>query len=317
MEVQVTHKMDFQYKELCLTDMEGLSTHSDDFLSNGFHQFYNEFQDEHLDFETHVPSITWTTEISVPVIDDHDYYKNGWMDLTTFNTNIDHKEVNYVQSEDSYTTLDLDYILMDLPYENNENLLELPEKTPLCNDSCSFFLKESAENLKLPNIVQPTTSVLDYPQSISNDEESPQTANNPSTDLKPLICDFEGCGKSYAKPTHLKAHVKRHLNEKPYICHWPDCKWRFSRSDELARHRRSHLGIKPYNCCFCTKSFARSDHLTKHRRVHEKKFNARGETQSIVWPAVPRGRPGRKPKPKTISNDENLKYFNSNEVILV
>lgn len=310
--------MEFEYKELCLTDMEGLSTYSDDFLSNGFHQFYNEFQDEHLDFETHVPpSVAWTGEITVP--EDHDYHKHGWTDLTTSNGQM---EVGYVHSVESYTTLDLDYILMDLPYENNQNLMELPEKTPLCNDSCSFFLKESAENLKLPNSALPSISMRDQQtMNIIKEDESLQVQSNPSPDIKPLICDFEGCGKSYAKQTHLKAHVKRHLNEKPYICLWADCKWRFSRSDELARHRRSHLGIKPYNCCFCTKSFARSDHLTKHRRVHEKKFNAmyKGE-RAIVFPALPRGRPGRKPKSKTVvedTNDENVKYFKSNEVILV
>lgn len=287
--------MEFEYHELCLKDIEGLSTNTDDFLSNGFHQFYNEFQDEQLDFETQIDTTTW--EGYVP--DDHDYHKNGWMDMS--GTHIDY-------SENSHTTLDLDYILMDLPYENNQNLLDLPEKTPLCNDSCSFFLKESAENLKLLNS-PPAATVIDVPpQNTSNDEESPDNSTSSSNDLlKPLLCDFKGCGKSYAKPTHLKAHLKRHLNEKPYICHWPECTWRFSRSDELARHRRSHLGIKPYNCCFCSKSFARSDHLTKHRRVHEKKFNAmcKGERQTIVWPAVPRGRPGRKPKAKVTVNDSN------------
>lgn len=307
--------MDFKYKEFSLTDIEGLSTNTDDFLSNGFHQFYNELHEEHLDFEPLVSSISWVDEIGVS--EEHDYLKQGWVDSTCLNSDIGQVEVSYIQTDEPFATLDLDYILMDLPYENGQNLLELPEKTPLCNDSCSFFLKESAENLKLPTIVQSSTSMLDIPIIIEYNE-TPQT----NSELRPLHCDFDGCGKTYAKPTHLKAHLKRHLNEKPYICHWPECKWRFSRSDELARHRRSHLGIKPYSCCFCTKSFARSDHLTKHRRVHEKKFNSmsKEERQMIVWPAVPRGRPGRKPKPKAVandSNDDNIKYFNSNEVIVV
>lgn len=306
--------MEDKYAELCLTDIEGLSANTDDFLSNGFHQFYNELHEEQLDFEPLVTSTSWIEEISVPVVDDHDYHKLGWVDVEP------NMEVTYIKTEEPYATLDLDYILMELPYDNDQNFLELPEKTPLCNDSCSFFLKESAENLKLPTSAHTSTEPLDLPVILEQDDTS---SNHQTTDFKPLLCDFDGCGKSYAKPTHLKAHLKRHLNEKPYICHWPECKWRFSRSDELARHRRSHLGIKPYSCCFCTKSFARSDHLTKHRRVHEKKFNAmsKGERQTIVWPVVPRGRPGRKPKPKAVVeedvHDENIKYFNSNEVISV
>uniref|UniRef100_A0A336M1U7 CSON010449 protein n=1 Tax=Culicoides sonorensis TaxID=179676 RepID=A0A336M1U7_CULSO len=286
--------MEFQYKELCLTDIAGLESSSDDFLSNGFHQFYNEFQDEGLDFfdtQLSCEISTWTDTQPEKDLIDHDYYYKD--DQINFN----HPE----NETNSHKSLDLDYILMDLPFDDvrDEIILDLPEKTALCNDSCSFFLKESAENLKLA------------PKMTPLEEEKPQKPLNPEiSDQKPLICDFQGCGKSYAKPTHLKAHVKRHMNEKPYICHWPECKWRFSRSDELARHRRSHLGIKPYSCCFCSKSFARSDHLTKHRRVHEKKFNAmcKGEKQQIIWPAVPRGRPGRKPKSKT----EAIDHQNSN-----
>lgn len=265
--------MEFDERELHFNNMENLSIVSDDFLSNGFHQFYAEFNEE-LDFEyTHLTS-SW--ENPVPT-EEHNYFKQEVMELES-----------YSMSESLLqTTFDLDYILMDLPYSlNNNNICtDLPELTPLCNDSCAFFLKESAENLKYP---------LDELQSPIFKDPEP---------LKTLKCDFQGCGKTYAKPTHLKAHLKRHMNDKPYICQWPECKWRFSRSDELARHRRSHLGIKPYKCCFCTKSFARSDHLTKHRRVHEKKFIAMNKTSEIVWPVIPRGRPGRKPKNKTVEKD--------------
>lgn len=223
-----------------LSFLEGLSGVSDDFLSNGFHQFYTAFQEEEVDFE-------FVDRSRVQV--DHDYTEQD---------------------------LDMDQILLDLPYTSP---FDLPEVTPLCNESCSIFIKESSENLKF----DPYTTLLEVRDG-----------------LKSLMCPYDGCQKMYAKQTHLKAHLKRHLNDKPYVCVWPECKWKFSRSDELARHRRSHLGIKPYRCTFCPKAFARSDHLTKHRRVHEKKFNAqnRGE-QKIVWPAVPRGRPGRKPKVRT------------------
>nr|XP_014092859.2 oocyte zinc finger protein XlCOF28 [Bactrocera oleae] len=163
----------------------------------------------------------------------------------------------------------------------------LPEKTPLCTDTCDHFLHESSKNLKLHRKAR---TAKRSNESSSQDERA--AAGYP--------CTFGTCDKIYAKPAHLKAHLRRHMGEKPYTCDWPACTWKFSRSDELARHRRSHSGVKPYKCSYCLKCFARSDHLTKHRKVHERRLLAASKAGKAIDGVLPHSvltvRPGRKRK---------------------
>ena len=79
---------------------------------------------------------------------------------------------------------------------------------------------------------------------------------------------MEGCGKEYAKTSHLRAHLGSHSTVLPFGCEWPGCGKRFYRTDQLTRHERTHTGEKRFVCYVCNRAFSRSDHLNKHTKRH-------------------------------------------------
>ena len=93
-----------------------------------------------------------------------------------------------------------------------------------------------------------------------------QFVSSPKKERGLKKCSCPVCGRSLARLTTLKIHLRQHSGDRPFKC--PLCPKAFAQKSLLNSHRRTHSGERPFSCSLCHKRFAHSSGLKTHTRTH-------------------------------------------------
>ncbi|KAI0651729.1 hypothetical protein C8Q79DRAFT_897834 [Trametes meyenii] len=136
------------------------------------------------------------------------------------------------------------------------------------------------------HLSSPSPSCENDPTYTESEHDPGQTSDPPPPPLlartrtpkreKRYACSFEGCSKTYSKPSRLAEHERSHTGDRPFMC--STCNKSYLRETHLQAHARTHLpgSSKPFACEAdgCGKRFWTTQHLRVHAETHlgEKPF---------------------------------------------
>lgn len=105
-----------------------------------------------------------------------------------------------------------------------------------------YSYKSATAHDSMPRLYTPTDSVSRLYSLGAISQRRTRVASYDVTNVKVNLCRI--CGKTYARPSTLKTHMRTHSGEKPYKC--GTCKKSFSQAANLTAHVRTHSGEKPF-----------------------------------------------------------------------
>ena len=94
---------------------------------------------------------------------------------------------------------------------------------------------------------------------------------NRHQNIRPFVCQFTGCDKSYFTSFELRQHsMKFHEQSESFRCDFRDCSMSFLNKRDLAKHRRLHIDVAKFVCSWpeCCHTFNTSRDLSDHMNRH-------------------------------------------------